>query len=78
MNDSMAQPQDTLFPMELPGWKTAVNWIAAIVLAIVFLVSGLYKITDAQGWAVRLTQLRFPESLSLAAALLVGIAETLA
>lgn len=77
MNDSMAQPQDSLFPLDLPGWKTAVNWIAAIVLGIAFLVSGLYKITDAQGWAIRLTQLRFPESLSLAAALVVGIAETL-
>src|SRR5690242_15994424 len=78
MNDSMAQPQDSLFPLDLPGWKTAVNWIAAILLGIVFLVSGLYKITDAQGWAIRLTHLRFPESLSPGAALAVGIAETLA
>ena len=78
MNDSMAQARAELPPFELPGWKTAVNWSAAIVLSIVFLVSGLYKITDAQGWAIRLTQLRFPESLSLAAALVVGITETLA
>lgn len=78
MNDSMAQARAGLPPLELPGWKTAVNWSAAIVLSIVFLVSGLYKITDAQGWAIRLTQLRFPESLSLAAALAVGITETLA
>ena len=77
MNDSMAQAQPGLAPLDLPGWKTAVNWFSAIVLAIVFLVSGLYKIMDAQGWAVRLTQLRFPESLSLAAALAVGITETL-
>lgn len=76
MNDSMAQPRAELAPLDLPGWKTAVNWSAAIVLAIVFLVSGLYKITDAQGWAVRLTQLRFPEPLSLAGALAAGIAET--
>ncbi|SRR5579883_231714 len=78
MNDSMAQPRAQLAPLELPGWKTAINWTAAVVLAIVFLVSGLYKITDPQGWAVRLTQLRFPESLSLAGALGVGITETLA
>jgi uncharacterized membrane protein YphA (DoxX/SURF4 family) len=78
MNDSMAQPRPGLVPLELPGWKTAVSWLAAMTLALVFLVSGIYKVTDAQGWAIRLTQLKFPESLSLAAALLVGIAETVA
>jgi len=76
MDDSMAQPQSALAPLELPGWKTALSWVAAIVLGIVFLVSGLYKVTDAQGWAIRLAQLKFPESFSLAAALAVGIAET--
>ena len=76
MNDSMAQPHSALAPLELPGWKTALSWVAAIILGIVFLVSGFYKVTDAQGWAIRLTQLKFPESLSLAAALAVGIAET--
>lgn len=76
MNDSMAQAQPGLAPLDLPGWKTAVNWSAAVILAIVFVVSGLYKITDPQGWAVRLTQLRFPAPLSLAAAITVGIAET--
>ncbi len=76
MDDSMAQARPAFAPLALPGWKTALSWIAAVVLGIVFLVSGLYKITDPQGWAVRLTQLRFPESLSLAAALAVGILET--
>jgi len=77
MNDSMAQDQPGFVPLDLPGWKTAVSWIGAVVLALVFLVSGLYKLTDAPGWAIRLTQLRFPESLSLAAAMAVGIVETL-
>ena len=77
MNDSMAQAQPALARLELPGWKSGLNWTAAGILAIVFVVSGLYKITDPQGWAVRLTQLRFPQPLSLAAALTVGIAETL-
>lgn len=78
MNDSMAQPRAELGSLEVPGWKTATNWTAAVLLAIVFLVSGLYKITDAPGWAIRLTQLRFPEPLSLAAALAAGITETVA
>ncbi len=78
MNDSMAQPRPAFAPLAMPGWKTAVSWISALVLAAAFLASGLWKVTDAQGWAIRLTQLRFPESLSLAAAVAVGIAETMA
>jgi uncharacterized membrane protein YphA (DoxX/SURF4 family) len=46
------------------------------VLAIVFLISGLWKITDPQGAAVRMAQARVPQDLSLAAALGFGIAET--
>jgi len=46
------------------------------VLAVLFLISGLWKLTDAPGWAVRVAQARIPQSLSLPAALVVGIAET--
>ena len=51
--------------------------VAAILLALLFLVSGLWKITDPQGAAVRMAQARVPESMSLAAALVFGIFETL-
>jgi len=78
MNDSMAQPRQGLSPLELPGWKTALSWLAAFLLACLFLLSGLWKITDAPAAAVRMAQARVPESLSLAAALAFGIAETLA
>ena len=73
----MAQPQGGLCSLELPGWKTALGWVAAILLSLLFLISGLWKITDAQGAAVRLAQARVPESMSLAAALVFGIVETL-
>ena len=76
MNDSMAQPRAELASLELPGWKTAVNWLGALALAILFLASGLWKIIDSPGWAVRLTELKFPEPLSLAAAITLGIGET--
>jgi uncharacterized membrane protein YphA (DoxX/SURF4 family) len=76
MNDSMAQARPGLTAMELPGWKTALSWTASVLLALLFLVSGLWKITDAQGWAVRVAQAHIPQALSLPAALLVGIAET--
>ncbi len=63
-------------PLDRPGWKTTLNWGSAILLALLFLASGIWKVTDPQGAAVRMAQARVPESLSLAAAVLFGIAET--
>ncbi|HXM42368.1 MAG TPA: DoxX family protein [Bryobacteraceae bacterium] len=76
MDHSMAQPRQALAELDVPGWKTALSWAAAILLALVFLVSGLWKLTDAPGAAVRMAQARVPQSLSLAAAIGFGIAET--
>jgi uncharacterized membrane protein YphA (DoxX/SURF4 family) len=74
----MAQRQTGLSPLELPGWKTALNWSAALLLAVLFLISGVWKITDAPGAAVRMAEARVPQSLSLLAALTFGVTETLA
>lgn len=74
--DSMAQPHPGLARLELQGWKTTAGWVGAILLALVFLVSGLWKLTDASGAAVRMAEARVPQSLSLAAAISFGIAET--
>jgi uncharacterized membrane protein YphA (DoxX/SURF4 family) len=78
MNDSMAQPGLRLSPFEPARWKVAANWVAAALLALLFLSSGVWKITDVPGWAARLAQARIPESLSVAGALVVGTAETVA
>jgi uncharacterized membrane protein YphA (DoxX/SURF4 family) len=78
MNDSMAQPRLRLSPFEPARWKTAASWMAAAILAVLFLSSGVWKITDVPGWAVRLAQAKIPESLSVAGALVVGTAETVA
>jgi len=74
----MAQRQQGLSPLELPGWKTALSGTAAFLLAVLFLISGVWKITDAPAAAMRMVQARVPESLSLFAAVAFGIAETLA
>lgn len=76
MNDSMAQPRGRLASLELPGWKSALSWVAAGLIALLFLASGLWKITDVQSAAMRMAQAKVPQSLSVAAALLFGVAET--
>ena len=78
MHHSMAQPQPGLSSLELPGWKTALSWVSAILLTVLFLISGLWKITDAQGAAVRMAQAKVPESVSLVAAIVFGVVETVA
>ena len=78
MNDSMAQAPARIPLREPAAWQRAVNWVAALALGLLFLSSGLWKATDVGGWAVRLSQARVPESLSVAGALFFGIAETVA
>jgi uncharacterized membrane protein YphA (DoxX/SURF4 family) len=76
MNDSMAQRRPGIAPLDLPSWKTALSWTSALLIALLFLASGLWKLTDAQSAAMRMAQAKVPESLSLAAAIVVGILET--
>jgi len=78
MNDSMAHAASAGIPLEVPRWRTLLGWSAALVLALLFYLSGLWKITDPDGAAVRMAQARVPESLSLAAAVGFGIVETVA
>ena len=76
MNDSMAQLSPGLVRTDAPGWKSVLSWVSSVVLCGLFLLSGLWKITDVQGTAVRMVQAKVPESLGLAAALFFGIVET--
>ncbi len=60
------------------AWKSAVSWTAAVLIAIVFLVAGLWKVTDPIGAGVRLAQAKVPQNLSVLSAILLGTVETLA
>lgn len=71
-------PMEGVSPLNPPAWKSLLNWTAAILIAIIFLVAGLWKVTDPTGAAVRLAQAKVPENLSLFTAISLGIAETLA
>jgi uncharacterized membrane protein YphA (DoxX/SURF4 family) len=72
----MAQEEARTAPFEPSVWKAAVSTVAAILLALIFLVSGIWKITDPFSAAVRMTQARLPAQVSLPAAILMGIGET--
>jgi len=63
-------------PLELPAWKTFLSTISAWLLGLLFIVAGVWKITDPLAAAVRMTQALVPQPLSLPAALGFGIAET--
>lgn len=67
--DSMAQR---------PAWKSILGWVGAILLALIFLVSGIWKLVDTRTAAVLMSQMKVPQSLSIAAAIGFGIAETFA
>jgi uncharacterized membrane protein/thiol-disulfide isomerase/thioredoxin len=81
MDDSMAQGYRTAFPArqanERPLWQSAVSMLAAVLLALLFLSSGLWKLIDPISWSERLVQALVPRQLALAGALAVGLAETL-
>ncbi len=70
-------PGDALLPLEKQhGWRIGLNWTAAILISIVFLAAGLWKLTDPIGAAVRLAQAKVPESLSVFTAVGLGTLET--
>jgi uncharacterized membrane protein YphA (DoxX/SURF4 family) len=78
MDDSMAQAPATAASFELPAWKSVLSVSSAILLAILFLVAGIWKITDTYDAASRMVQMKVPGSLGIYAAIGFGIAETFA
>jgi len=72
----MAQPGNAVAGLPLPGWKTAAGWVGAVLIGLLFLASGLWKLTGPHAAAVRLAQAKVPPGLSLWAALAFGILET--
>jgi uncharacterized membrane protein YphA (DoxX/SURF4 family) len=61
---------------EQKRWQIILNWTCAILIAVVFLAAGLWKASDPTGAAVKLAQVKVPQSLSVFAAVMFGIAET--
>ena len=62
----------------LPGWKNAIGWTCAIVMAIVWLVAGIWKLSDIAGWQIKLSQMLVPTSFTLIGTMAVSAGEVLA
>lgn len=63
---------------QTPAWQNAVGWSAAAIMALLWLVAGLYKLADISGFQVKLTQLLVPVWLSLPGTIALAVTETFA
>lgn len=74
----MAHPYAAARSLDLPGWKNAASHVAAFIIAILFLSSGIWKIIEPFTWRTMVEQLKAPYALSLPLTLALGIGETFA
>lgn len=63
---------------ELRPWQAWLGTGSAVLVGLLFLVAGVWKMTDPLNAATRMTQALLPASLSLPIAISAGIAETFA
>ncbi len=62
----------------MPAWKGLLSIGAAVLLGLLFIVAGVWKITDPYGAATRMIQAKVWPDLSILAAIFLGTAETFA
>jgi uncharacterized membrane protein YphA (DoxX/SURF4 family) len=60
---------------DLPAWKKAIGGVCAVLLAILFFVSGAWKLTDPFVWSQALSEFRVMPALTLPGTLALGVAE---
>ena len=78
MDEGLAQAQTHPGAIDLPTWKTVVSVTSAVLLAALFLIAGIWKITEPYDAATRMVQAKIPGQLALPTAISFGIAETFA
>jgi uncharacterized membrane protein YphA (DoxX/SURF4 family) len=62
--------------LEMPSWKQMASHVAAVLLAILFLASGIWKITDMFGWQRMLEEFLVPPQFSMPLTVALAIGET--
>jgi uncharacterized membrane protein YphA (DoxX/SURF4 family) len=78
MSEGTANPAHIgldLVSFDLPAWKKVIGGVCAVFLAILFFVSGAWKLTDPFTWSQALVEFRLPGILALPGTLALGIAE---
>lgn len=65
-------------PRARPTWQSLAGWISAVLVGLLFLIAGVWKITAPFAAAERMRQALVPHALSLAAAVGFGTAEVVA
>jgi uncharacterized membrane protein YphA (DoxX/SURF4 family) len=62
---------------DLAGWKVTVSAICSVLLGVLFLVSGGWKLSDPFRWSEALTQFLVPGAVAMPFTLVLGIGEIL-
>ena len=78
MNNSTADPAQLGFgtvSLDLPAWKKALSATAAILLAIIFFISGAWKLSDPFLWAQAMSEFRVPAGIALPFSVALGTGE---
>jgi uncharacterized membrane protein YphA (DoxX/SURF4 family) len=63
--------------LDLPAWKKIIGGVCAVLLAILFVVSGAWKLADPFKWSQFLEEFHVPGSLALPGTLALGVGEML-
>lgn len=76
MSETTANPAD-FASFDLPAWKKTIGGVCAVLLAIVFFVSGAWKLADPFKWSQFLEEFHVPGGLALPGTLALGVGEML-
>lgn len=75
MGNGLAEARLESGPLVLPAWKSVLSLVSAVLLALLFLVAGLWKLTEPYEAATRMIQAKVPGQLALFTAIFMGVAE---
>ena len=77
-DSSTANPADIglgIASFDLPAWKKAIGTLCGVLLALVFVVTGAWKLSDPFRWSEFLEQLRVASAFALPLTLALGVGE---